>query len=171
MVEVDVMKLSVDAVDLWMKRWLVLTAGTLDDCNMMTVAWGSVGCMWAKPFAQVVVRPQRYTRGYMDRMETFTLCAFPEQYRKDLQVLGTVSGRDGDKLAQTGLTMIPSRNVAAPSYKEADLILECRTIYYQDMDPDGFVDESIESNYPAEDYHRIYYGEIVAAFRGEMENE
>ncbi|MBL7076742.1 MAG: flavin reductase [Kiritimatiellae bacterium] len=164
MTEIDVKKLSLDVVDLWMKRWLLLTAGTRDDCNMMTVAWGSVGCMWAKPFAQVVVRPQRHTRGYMDKMDSFTLCAFPEAHRKDLQTMGTTSGRDGDKLALTGLTLTESSKVPAPSYKEADLILECRTIYYQDMDPAGFVDASIQKNYPADDYHRIYYGEIVAAF-------
>jgi len=164
MVEVDVTKLSVDVVGLWMKQWLVLTAGTLDDCNMMTVAWGSIGYMWEKPFAQVVVRPQRHTRGYMDQSESFTLCAFPEKYRKDMQTLGTLSGRNGDKLSKTRLSLKTSRNVSAPSYKEASLILECRKIYFQDMDPKGFIDKTIQDNYPANDYHRIYFGEIVAAF-------
>ena len=164
MVEVDVTRLSVDVVGLWKKQWLVLTAGTLDDCNMMTVAWGSIGYMWEKPFVQVVVRPQRHTRGYMDNSESFTVCAFPEKYRKDLQTLGTLSGRNGDKLSKTGLSLKTSRNVSAPSYKEASLILECRKIYFQDMDPKGFVDKTIQDNYPAHDYHRIYFGEIVAAF-------
>ncbi len=165
MIEIDVTKLSVDVVDLWMDRWLLLTAGTYNDCNMMTVAWGSIGCMWSKPFAQVVVRPQRYTRKYMDQLDSFTLCAFPEMYRKDLQTLGTLSGRDGDKLSRTGLTLTTSRSVSAPSYNEANLILECRIIYYQDMDPERFIDKTIQDNYPANDYHRIYYGEILAAFR------
>lgn len=164
MVEIAVTELSIDVVNLWMNRWLLLTAGTADDCNMMTVAWGSVGCMWSKPFAQVVVRPQRHTRKYMDQMGSFTLCAFPEKYRKDLQTLGTISGRDGDKLSQTGLTLMDSQNVSAPSYKEADLVLECRTMYHQDMAPGGFVDETIRDNYTANDYHRIYFGEILAAF-------
>ena len=164
MVEIDVTKLSVDVVDLWMNRWLLLTAGTYDDCNMMTVGWGSIGCMWSKPFAQVVVRPQRHTRKYMDQLDSFTLCAFPEKYRKDLQTLGTLSGRDGDKLSRTGLTLTTSRSVSAPSYNEANLILECRMIYYQDIDPGGFLDKTIQDNYPANDYHRTYYGEILAAF-------
>lgn len=159
--EVNVAELTLDAVNLWMNRWLVLTAGTIDDCNMMTVAWGSIGCMWSRPFAQVVVRPQRYTRRYIDRSDSFTLCAFPEKYRKDLQTLGTLSGRDGDKLSKTALTLKPSRNVAAPSYCEANLVLECRKIYYQDMDPRGFVDGTIQANYAAKDYHRIYFGEIM----------
>ena len=100
----------------------------------------------------------------MDQLDSFTLCAFPEKYRKDLQMLGTLSGRDGDKLSRAGVTLTASRNVSAPSYNEANLILECRIIYYQDMDPGSFMDKTIQDNYPANDYHRIYYGEILAAF-------
>ncbi|MBM3297226.1 MAG: flavin reductase family protein [Candidatus Aminicenantes bacterium] len=151
-------------VDLWMNRWLLLTSGTLEACNMMTVAWGSIGCMWNKPFAQVVVRPQRHTRGFIDRSDSFTLCAFPKAFRKDLNLLGTLSGRDGDKLAKTRLTLTASKRVAAPCYREADLILECQKIYFQDMDPEGFVDSKIKKNYPDRDYHRIYFGEIVSVF-------
>jgi flavin reductase (DIM6/NTAB) family NADH-FMN oxidoreductase RutF len=162
--EIEVNKLSVEIVDLWMNQWLVLTAGTLADCNMMTVAWGSLGCMWSKPFAQIVVRPQRHTRKYLERSDSFTLCAFPEKYRQDLQTLGTLSGRDGAKLSKTGLTLKASRQVAAPAYHEAQLILECRKIYWQDMDPRGFVDPAIQENYPGKDYHRIYFGEILAAY-------
>ena len=160
--EVDITKLPIEVVDLWKNKWLLLTSGTLDDCNMMTVAWGSIGCMWAKPFAQCVVRPQRHTYGYMEKSDSFTLCAFPEQYRKDLQKLGTLSGRDCDKLAETGLTLKASTQVTSPSYEEAELILECRKTYHQDMDPAGFLDDSIQKQYEAGDYHRIYFGEIVA---------
>lgn len=161
--EVAITELSIDVVNLWMNRWLLLTAGTVDDCNMMTVAWGSIGCMWAKPFAQIVVRPQRHTRKYIERSDSFTLCAFPEKYRKDLQTLGALSGRDGGKLAKTALTLKASRRVAAPSYNEANFILECRKIYCQDMDPRGFIDKTIQDNYAAKDYHRIYFGEILSA--------
>ncbi len=164
MTEIEITKLADNVVDLWMNRWLLLTAGTIDDCNMMTVAWGSIGCMWSMPFAQAVVRPQRHTLGYMEQSDSFTLCAFPEQYRKDLQTLGSISGRDGDKLSKTSLSLKPSTAVSAPSYNEADLILECRKIYCQDMDPAGFVDKTIDENYKAGDYHRIYFGEILAAF-------
>jgi flavin reductase (DIM6/NTAB) family NADH-FMN oxidoreductase RutF len=81
-----------------------------------------------------------------------------------MQTLGMLSGRDGDKLSKTGLTLKKSTNISAPSYNEASLILECRKIYFQDMDPKGFVDKTIQDNYLADDYHRIYFGEIVAAF-------
>ena len=164
MVEIDPADLSINAVDLWKKQWLLLTAGTLDDFNMMTVGWGSIGFMWSRPFVQIVVRPQRHTRKYIDESDSFTLCAFPAKYHKDLLSLGTISGRDGNKLSQTGLTLKSSKTVSTPSYNEANLILECRKIYYQDMDPGGFVDKTIHDNYEANDFHRIYYGEILAAF-------
>jgi len=162
--EVKVTELSVDVVNLWMNRWLLLTSGTIDECNMMTVGWGSIGYMWKKPFVQIVVRPQRHTRKYVEQSDSFTLCAFPEKYRKDLATLGTISGRNGDKLSKTGLTLKVSRRVASPSYNEAELILECRKIYYQDMDPRGFVDKTIQENYGENDYHRIYFGEILSVF-------
>jgi flavin reductase (DIM6/NTAB) family NADH-FMN oxidoreductase RutF len=162
--EIKPKDLSVQIVDLWMNRWFLLTSGTRRKCNMMTVAWGSLGYMWNKPFAQVVVRPQRFTRRFIDRSNSFTLCAFPKSYRKDLNLLGTLSGREGDKLAKTRLSLKTSKRVAAPSYNEADLILECRKIYFQDMDPAGFVDGTIQKNYPGKDYHRIYFGEIVSVF-------
>jgi flavin reductase (DIM6/NTAB) family NADH-FMN oxidoreductase RutF len=161
---VDITRLSLQAVDLWMDPGLLLTAGTIEDSNMMTVGWGSIGCMWSRPFAQVVVRPTRHTLGYMERSDSFTLCGFPPEYRKDLQTLGTISGRDGDKLSKTMLTLKRSTMVASPSYNEASFILECRKMYHQDFDPACFIDKRIAANYPQRDYHRAFFGEIVAAF-------
>ncbi len=95
-------------MDLWKDQWLLLTSGTMDDCNMMTVAWGSIGCMWNRPFVQVVVRPQRHTLKYIENSSCFTLCGFPPEYRDALKHLGTVSGKDRDKLSETRLTLRPS---------------------------------------------------------------
>ncbi len=127
----------------------------------MTVAWGSFGVMWNKPFVQVVVRPTRYTFEFMNNFDTFTLTAFPEKYRKALSLLGTKSGRDGDKISEAGLTPIAAKKVAAPAFAEADLIIECKKIYWQDFDPAHFLDAKIEKNYPKKDYHRVYFGEII----------
>lgn len=156
----------VKAHHLWAKQWLLLTAGdfAVGRYNTMTVGWGSLGTMWGKPFAQVVVRPCRYTFGFMNQHDTFTLCVFPNRYRKQLNLLGTTSGRDGDKIAAAGLTPIASASVAAPGFAEAELILECRKIYWDDMEPAQFLDPAIENNYPQKDYHRIFFGEILAVY-------
>ncbi len=160
--------LILPSVDIWFTRWFVLTAGDMEKFNSMTVAWGSVGGMWEMPFVQVVVRPGRYTFGFMNESETFTLCSFPAKYRKDLALLGSQSGRDGDKITLTRLTAVKSAVVAAPCFKEADLVFECRKIYWQDLDERNFLSEKIAAQYPQMDYHRVFFGEILR-IRGSKE--
>jgi len=157
-------QLLVRSHHLWEQQWMLLTSGDLAEgrFNAMTVGWGSLGTMWGLPFAQVVVRPVRYTYEFMEQYDSFTLCAFPKDCRKALQVLGTRSGRDGDKIAETGLTPIASTHIAAPGFAEAELVIECRKMYWDDMAPLHFLDPAIEKNYPHKDYHRIYWGQIVA---------
>lgn len=148
---------------LWDDRWFLLTAGNFEsgDFNSMTVAWGSLGIMWSVPFAQAVVRPTRHTFHFMNKYSDFTLCAFPDKYKKDLSYLGSHSGRDGDKIAQTSLTPCASDTVASPSFEEAELIIECQKMYEQDMDPEKFLEDFIHTKYKANDYHRIYFGKIL----------
>jgi flavin reductase (DIM6/NTAB) family NADH-FMN oxidoreductase RutF len=89
------------------------------------------------------------------------LTSFAKKYKNDLLLLGTKSGRNGDKIAETGLTVVPARQVAAPSFKEAELIIECRKIYWDDFKPEHFLDPSIKKLYPKKDYHRMFFGEIL----------
>ncbi|EKD52256.1 MAG: hypothetical protein ACD_62C00075G0012 [uncultured bacterium] len=150
--------------DLWANQWFLLTCGDYakKDFNTMTVAWGSLGVMWSKPFVQVVVRPTRYTFEFLERFDDFTLCSFDKQHQKALTLLGTQSGRDGDKISAAGLTPITSSLVTSPSFEEAQLIIEAKKMYWQDFDPTHFLDPEIEKKYPKKDYHRVYYGEVVA---------
>jgi len=162
MKKIDVSDLKMKPIDLWLNQWLVLCSGANDDFNAMTVAWGSLGGMWTKPFVQIVVRPCRYTYEFLEKYDTFTLNAFPKEYKKALNLLGTKSGRDSDKIKESGLTVMESDLVQAPSFQEAELILECKKVYFQDMDPKNFLNKEIAKNYPLKDYHRIYFGEILA---------
>lgn len=163
--EIPADRLLVRAHQLWVNQWLLLTAGDFASgkFNTMTVGWGSIGTMWNRPFAHVVVRPGRYTHEFMEKYNTFTLCAFPEEHRPALKKLGSSSGRISNKIADSGLTPAASAKVAAPSFAEASLILECVKLYKSRIDPAGFFDPAIDNNYPGKDYHTIYYGEIVAA--------
>ena len=163
---IPVNSLLMKPIYLWDTQHLLLTSGDFaqGSYNAMTVGWGSIGVMWGRPFAQVVVRPVRYTYEFMERHDTFTLCAFPARQAKALDLLGSKSGRDGDKITESGLHPMASLKVAAPSYVEAELTLECRKIYWDDLERGRFLDAGIEEKYPRKDYHRIYYGEIVAAF-------
>ncbi|MBU1698748.1 MAG: flavin reductase [Candidatus Eisenbacteria bacterium] len=168
--EIPFGKFLVKPHDLWGRQSMLLTSGDFKkrDFNTMTVGWGSFGTMWQLPFAQAVVRPTRHTFEFMERHNSFTLCAFPREYREKLTLLGTKSGRDGDKIAEAGLTPIPSKTIDAPGFEEAELIIECRKIYWDDMQPDRFLHPSTESHYPAKDYHRIYFGEIRAVYGSDL---
>lgn len=77
-------------------EWGLITAGTVDDFNTMTIAWGQTGTMWWKPVVTAYVVPTRHTHGYVNDNDYFTIQLFPEGYRDDLQLLGSRSGRDGD---------------------------------------------------------------------------
>lgn len=157
-------ELNVNPHLLWLDQWFLLTSGDYqaNHYNTMTVAWGSIGTMWNKPFVQVVVRPTRYTYEFMEKYNTFTLSAFDREFKKALNLLGTKSGRDGDKILESGLIPIVSSKVKSPGFEQAELIIECKKIYWQDFNPDNFFDSTIDRNYPLRDYHRIYFGEILA---------
>jgi len=161
---IPIERLVVKPQHLWDTQHLLLTCGDFaqGSFNAMTIGWGSIGVMWGIPFVQVVVRPVRYTYEFMERYATFTVCAFPEKYSEALDLLGTKSGRGGDKITEAGLTPVAATKVQAPGYTQAELVLECRKIYWDDMKNDHFLIQEIEKQYPRKDYHRIYYGQIVA---------
>ena len=61
------------------KEWMLITAGDETKSNTMTASWGGLGIMWSKNVATAYVRPQRYTKEFMDKADTFTLTFFKEE--------------------------------------------------------------------------------------------
>jgi flavin reductase (DIM6/NTAB) family NADH-FMN oxidoreductase RutF len=161
--KIKIKDFRLNVVSAWADDWFLLTSGESKpgQFNCMTVGWGSFGVMWDKPFVQVVVRPGRYTHSFTEKHDTFTLCAFPPEYRGALNICGTKSGRDTDKIKEAGLTPIPSVKIAAPGYEEAELIVECRKIYRDVFKPAQFLDSKIDTKYKNKDYHTVYFGEIL----------
>ncbi len=144
--------------------WFLLTAGTLRSWNTMTAAWGGLGYLWERPVAFGFVRPQRHTFKFAETNRHFTLCFFDRRYRKALRFCGSHSGRDCDKAEATGLTPRATRR-GNVYFAQARLVIECRKIYAQDIDPASFLDRAIERRiYPERDYHRMYVGEIVGCW-------
>lgn len=154
----DIGSFSTEIFSLFDKKWALLTAGTPERYNTMTVSWGGMGTLWNKPAVTVYVRPSRYTYGFMEESEYFTLSFFPEEYRRDLGILGSLSGRDGDKVAKTALT--PVEVPHGVSFREAERTLICRKLYCQDMDRAGMLPEIAEGP-EKKDVHRVYIGEVV----------
>lgn len=138
--------------------WALVSAGDKDKWNTMTISWGAVGELWGKDVVFAFIRPQRYTKEFMDNSDYFTVSFFDETYKDALKICGTKSGRDCDKISLAGLT--PSSDGEAIYPSEARLVIKCRKIAVQKMDNSGFIDESIESNYRSGDYHFVYIGEI-----------
>ena len=162
--EIAFEQFNANPFQLFNHQWFLLTAGDYvsGKFNPMTVSWGYLGVMWGFPSVIVAVRPQRHTLGFMENSDSFTLCAFAENYRAALQLCGSKSGRDLDKVAASGLSPEAAVRVAAPVFKEAELVLECRKVYRGEFLPEGFLDAGICGKvYPGNDYHRFFAGEIL----------
>ena len=143
-------------------QWMLITAGTADRCNTMTASWGGLGVIWGSPAATCYIRPQRYTKEFVDREEYFTLTFFGEEYRKALQLCGSRSGREVDKVKECGFT-VRAAECGAPYFEEAELVLVCRKRFAQPMDPANIPQNVKDKFYPEQDYHTLYIGEIVEA--------
>ncbi|MBN1445889.1 MAG: flavin reductase [Candidatus Omnitrophica bacterium] len=148
------------------KDWMLITAGKPESFNTMTAAWGGFGFLWNKNVCFIFIRPNRYTYKFVEENSIFTLSFFEEQYRGILEFCGQSSGRDTDKIKKTGLTVFQSPG-GGISFKEARTVIECRKIYFQDINPKNFADASIQNNYSEKDYHRMYTGEILHVFNKE----
>ena len=157
--EPDPTTLNENVFNLFDDRWALITAGTREKCNTMTASWGGLGVLWNKPVATIYVRPQRYTYEFLEKNGWFTLSFLPEDRRDALVYCGSASGRDGDKFAACGLH--PAFTGEAPYVEEAELVLVCRKLYWNDLDPANMDPAGLE-HYDAHDYHRMYIGEIVS---------
>ncbi len=146
------------------KDWMLVTGKKDGKVNTMTASWGGLGVMWGKNVAFVVIRPQRYTKEFIDSAETFSLSFLDESHRETLSYLGKVSGRDEDKVEKSGLT--PVCEGETPYFQEAETVLICRKLYCQDYEKAGFLDRTIcEKWYENEDYHTMYIAEIEKVLR------
>lgn len=147
------------------KEWMLITAGDEKKSNTMTASWGGVGIMWGKNVVTAYIRPQRYTKKFVDANDTFTISFLPEEYRDALKICGSVSGKEvEDKWEKAGLT--PYYVDGTTAVKEADLVLVCKKQYHQSMKPECFdVTENDEKWYPNKDYHEMYIAEIVKVLK------
>lgn len=144
--------------------WMLITAGKAGSFNTMTASWGTTGILWNRPIAICFIRPHRYTFQFAEENECFTLSFFDFRYRKMLDFCGSHSGRDIDKIAQTGLRPVET-SLGNITFEQARLVLECRKIYADFLKPENFILQQIAlRNYPQKDFHRFYIGEIVGCY-------
>ncbi len=157
---IELSQLDIDFFNSINKDYFLVTAFDKDKrVNTMTCGWGTVGVLYNKPVFQVYVRDSRYTYDLLENCDGFTTSFFPPGYKKDLMHLGRVSGRSGDKLAQTNLNYKPLGE-SRYSFEEANLIFSCTLAMKTRINEKDFIDSSIKDHYPLKDYHTIYTGYI-----------
>ncbi len=161
--KINAKKLDFNAFELLDDAWMLVTAGVKNNCNTMTASWGGFGILWNKTVAYVFIRPTRYTFQFSEKYEGMTLSFFTEHYREELKFCGAHSGKDIEKIHKCGFTKFETAS-GAIGFSEAWLILECKKLSYQDINPENFLDMKINNNYPKKDYHRMYICEITNCY-------
>lgn len=159
-----------DAFKLIGKEWMLVTAGNIEKFNTMTASWGGIGWLWNKPVAFVFIRPERFTHQFVEAQERLTLSFFGNEYRDILNFCGTKSGRDYDKVKETGLLPVATEK-GCVGFQQARLTLECRKLYKGDFKAEEFIDkECLERWYndkPGGSLHDVYIVEIENVYTAE----
>ncbi|MBQ9036934.1 MAG: flavin reductase [Erysipelotrichaceae bacterium] len=147
--------------EMFSKQKGLATAGNIDDYNCCTIGWGSLGNIWDRGtnIVTIYINPDRYTWKYCMEKDYFTVSFFPEEYMPDLRVLGTKSGRDGDKIALTKLHPVALEN--GVYYQEATLTFVCRKLYQGEFEREGLADKINNGIYKDWHPHYMFVGEII----------
>jgi flavin reductase (DIM6/NTAB) family NADH-FMN oxidoreductase RutF len=148
-----------------LQRGAFLTVKGGDELNTMTIGWGNIGVIWSKPIFTVMVRYSRYTYELLEKTDEFTVSIpLSKDMKKELGICGTKSKREIDKFKECNLTAEKGKVVDTPIIGECDLHYECRIVYKQAMEPSNIDKKIREVKYSDNDFHVIYYGEIVASY-------
>ncbi len=161
----DIESYAIRPFDAIGKKWALITAQKDGSVNTMTASWGGIGVLWGKNVITVYIRPQRYTREFVEGSEYFTFTLF-DGYRKELNILGSKSGRDGDKIREVGFHV--ETVGGQPAFREGKTVFVCKKLYGRQLSPENFVETGIVGScYPKQDFHYMYVGEIIGIYENE----
>lgn len=152
--------MTIDPFAKFDKDWALVTAGSRERFNSMTISWGSMGTIWNKSILTVYVRPERFTWGFLKENDTFTVSFYPESCRKALSTMGTLSGRDADKVKAAGLT--PKFLENGVTYVEALETFVCRKLYMAQMRMEDLPEEIRDFYKGGGEPHYIIMGELIS---------
>lgn len=158
--KIDPIEIPRNPISMISKEWMLITSEKDGQVNTMTASWGGVGFLWGKNVAMIFVRPQRYTKEFIEASDTFSLTFFDNDMREDLAYCGSVSGKDENKIDKLGYNILHEEGI--PYFKEANLAIICKNVYRQNIDPNGFYNkELVKKWYSKNDFHEMYVAEIV----------
>lgn len=144
-------------IEMISKEWMLISAGNEQGYNMMTASWGFAGELWGNDAVVIAVRPQRHTLKFLQENDTFTLSFYGDN-REIHKVCGSMSGRNVDKAALTGLTPVFAEG--SVYFEQARLVLVCKKQYVQQLEESCFLDEEGLACYPDKDFHYMIVGKI-----------
>lgn len=147
-----------------LKKGAFLTTKSADTVNTMTIAWGSIGFIWGKPIFMTMVRKSRFTWSIIEKSHEFAVSVPTHDMHVALGICGTKSGRDTDKFTAASLTAQKGQKIDTPVIAGAGLHLECKIIYQQNMLPKNLSADAADKWYSDNDWHTLYFGEILAAY-------
>jgi flavin reductase (DIM6/NTAB) family NADH-FMN oxidoreductase RutF len=143
---------------------LLCSVSTDGKPNIMTIGWLTGGAIWSKPILTILVRPSRFTYSRLNQVNEFTVNVLPASFAEAIQHCGTASGRDGDKFSRTGLKPVAAQKVRVPIIEQGVVHYECRVVHTNEVIPANLTAEIKASAYANGDYHRVYFGEVLAAY-------
>lgn len=148
-----------------LSKGVFLTTKNNDTVNTMTIGWGSIGRIWNKPIFTVLVRYSRNTYTILEKSKEFTVSIpLNNDLKKELVYCGSNSGRDVDKFKEANLTLLDGQKISTPVVSDCELHYECKVVYQQSMEPATLDNGIKEKQYSDNDYHVLYFGEIVDSY-------
>ena len=104
---------------------VMVSCGTTENANIITIGWCGV-VSTHPPKISVSIRPERHSYNIIKESCEFVVNLTPASLVEVCDYCGTVTGRVVDKVKKTGLSVIPSSEVSAPTIENCPLSLECK---------------------------------------------
>lgn len=166
--QIDQTEIPGDVFTLVNKDYTVLTGGTPEHYNSMIASWGGWGTLFDRPTTWCFLRSNRYTLELIRKDHMYTMSYFDDEYKEDIMPFGTQSGRDGQKMKDTKLTVVQTP-AGSMAFKEAKLIIECKLAAVTTVSADDFLVEDgrqfvVDAHAETNDYHKIVFGEITSVW-------
>lgn len=160
------------------KKGVLITTGSGEEVNCMTISWGQIGIEWNRLIFTTFIRTGRHSHKLLEQSGEFSVnIGMGAKVGKILSFCGTKSGADVDKPGELGLTLVPGTDISVPGIAELPLTLECKVIYKQLQDRSAIPPEFNNEFYPQDvdgsfsgsnrDYHTMFFGEILGGYIAE----
>lgn len=151
---------------------VMVTCGSGEEANIITIAWTGI-INSNPPITYVSVRKSRHSHKLISESGEFVINLTTEELAKATDYCGVKSGRDVNKIKDTGLTFEPAKEVSCPMITESPVNLECKVIEVKEYPThDMFIAEIVrvhadEALYDKTDRIRLDRAGLLAYNHGE----